>query len=208
MSVAVKICGLRDAEALAAAIEGGVAYVGFVFYPPSKHVVDPTVATKLARMVPPQVTRVGLFVDPTEAELRAVMDQVSLDLLQLHGVETPERVAEIRARTGLPVMKALRMKTRAHQNVIPAYEAVADRMLYDSRIGDEPSGGPIDGSLLRGRVFTKPWMLAGGLTVANLAEAVVVSGATTVDVSSGVDDAPGHKSPAKIRAFLACAAAL
>lgn len=208
MTVAVKICGIAEDAGLRAAIEGGAGFVGFVFYPPSKNAIKPDDARRLAKLVPPHVKKVGLFVDAGDDELRAVTNAVPLDLLQLHGQETPARVAAIKALSGLPVMKALRMQTPGHLDAIPAYEAVADRLLFDSRIGTEPSGGPINWALLKGRRFTKPWMLAGGLTTDNLAEAVRVSGASIVDVSSGVEDTSGRKSPDKIRAFIALARSL
>ena len=206
MTVAAKICGLQDEISLRAAIEGGAAMVGFVFYPLSKNAVTLDVALELTKLVPASIQKVGLFVDADDAEIESVLAKLSLDLLQLHGTETPERVAEIRKRTGVPVMKALRLKTPAQFDVIPIYEAVADRLLFDSRIGNEPSGGPLNWTLIKGRTFSKPWMLAGGLNANNLAEAVRLSGATAVDVSSGVEDAPHHKSPAKIREFLDVAA--
>ena len=206
--VHAKICGIQDDAALTAAIEGGAAFVGFVFYPPSRNAVTATTARALAEKVPRHITKVGLLVDATDDLVRALLDEVPLDLLQLHGVETPERVAALKALTGLPIMKALRLKTPQQLEAASLYEAVADRLLFDSRIGNESSGGPIDWRLLKGRHFTKPWMLAGGLTAANLAEAVRQSGATAVDVSSGVEDETGHKNPAKIREFLAVAAGL
>jgi phosphoribosylanthranilate isomerase len=210
MTVRVKICGLQDEASLCAAIEGGAAMVGFVFSPLSKNAIAPEAAKRLAGLVPAHVEKVGLFVDAGDAEIKAVLSQVPLDLLQLHGIETPERVAGLRRTTGVKAMKALRLKTAAQFDVLPAYEAVADRLLFDSRIGNELSGGPLDWAMLakelRGRTFAKPWMLAGGLNAGNLAEAVRLSGATAVDVSSGVEDAPFRKSPEKIREFLAVAA--
>lgn len=208
MRIAVKICGLQDEAGLRAALEGGAAMVGFVFYPLSKNVVNVDVAQALAGLVPPAVKKVGLFVDANDAEIGQILDKVPLDILQLHGMETPERVAEIRKVTGVAVMKALRLKTPEQFKVIPSYEAVADRLLFDSRIGNEPSGGPLDWNMLRGQKTSKPWMLAGGLNAQNLAKAVELSGATAVDVSSGVEDTPFHKCPAKIREFLAVAATL
>ncbi len=208
MTLKVKICGLQDEAALAAAVEGGAAYIGFVFFPPSRNFITVATARMLAALAPKHIMKTGLFVDARDDEVRAVLDAVPLDLLQLHGQETPERIAAIRAVTGLPVMKALRLKSPEHFAAIPAYAAVADRLLFDSRIGDEPSGGPINWSSLKGRAFGKPWMLAGGLTAENVAEAVALSGATSVDVSSGVEDATGRKSPAKIREFLAVATGL
>ena len=208
MSVAVKICGLRDEVALAACIAAGASYLGFVIYPPSRNAVTVDVASQLGALVPPTIMRVGLLVDATDDEVRAATRPARLDMLQLHGTESPERVAAIRAMTGLPVIKALRLQTVDHLAAIPPYEQVADRLLFDSRIGKEPSGGPINWSLLKGRHFAKPWMLAGGLTAQNLAEAVRQTDATIVDVSSGVEDSPGHKSPPKIREFLAVAGRL
>jgi phosphoribosylanthranilate isomerase len=208
MTIEVKICGLRDQASLNAAIEGGAAFVGFVFYAKSKNAITLDDARQLAALVPAHIVKTGMFVDADDNELQAVTKAVPLDLLQLHGNETPGRIAEIRALTGLPAMKALRLTKPEHLRAIPTYEAVADRLLFDSRIGNEPSGGPIDWNLLKGRVFKKVWLLAGGLNAKNLAEAVRASGATAVDVSSGVEDASGHKSPDKIREFLAVAAQL
>jgi phosphoribosylanthranilate isomerase len=205
MTVHVKICGLQDEASLMAAIEGGAAMVGFVFYSLSKNAIAPAVAQRLAALVPPTITKVGLFVDASDEDIKNVLTAVLLNLLQLHGAETPERVSVIRRLTGLPVMKALRLKTPEQFDAIPAYEAVADRLLFDSRIGNELSGGPLDWALLKGRTFSKPWMLAGGLKSENLAEAVRLSGATAVDVSSGVESSPHNKCPAKIREFLALA---
>jgi phosphoribosylanthranilate isomerase len=208
MTIAVKICGLRDEIALKAAIKGGAKFIGFVFLPFSKNAVTADEAEKLAIHVPLQVTKTGLFVDASDEDIRAVTGKVSLDLIQLHGTETPARVAQIRILTARPVMKALRMRTSDDLKAVAAYEKVADHFLFDSRIGNEPSGGPIDWALLKGRTFAKPWMLAGGLNAQNLAEAVRCSGASAVDVSSSVEDHPGHKSPEKIREFLQVAGRL
>jgi phosphoribosylanthranilate isomerase len=208
VSIDVKICGINDDAALQAAVKNGAKYVGFVFYPPSCNAVKPENAAKLAALVPPQVTKTGLFVDASDDELRAVLDKVPLDLIQLHGKETPARVIEVRGLTGKPVMMAIRLMTPDHLQKISAYEAVADRLLFDSRAGAEASGGPIDWSLLSGRTFKKPWLLAGGINAGNLAEAMKVSGAKAVDVSPGVEDRPGHKSTEKIRGLLEIAAQL
>ena len=202
MTIVTKICGLQDEAALRAAIDGGAAMVGFVFFPPSRNAIAPELAAKLASHVPAPIKKVGLFVDASDAEIAHVLSHVKLDLLQLHGAETPARVADIKKLFGVPVMKALRLKTPQQFDVIPSYEAVADRLLFDSRIGNEPSGGPLDWAMLKDRSFTKPWMLAGGLNADNLAEAVRLSGATAVDVSSGVEDDQHRKSPMKIREFL------
>ncbi len=211
MSVAAKICGLQDTVALNAAVEGGAHYVGFVFCPTSRHVVTAEVAAALIAHVPPSVTAVGLFVDPTDADLQAVLAHAPLGLVQLHGLETPERVAAVRQQTGLPVMKVLHVSTPEDVTRAKAYESIADLLLFDTKIGPLPTGGTgrrFDWSLMRGRSFARPWMLAGGLNAENLAEAVHQTGATIVDVSSGVEDGSGHKDPARIRAFLDVAACL
>jgi phosphoribosylanthranilate isomerase len=208
MSITAKICGIQDTEALHAAIDGGAALVGFVFFPLSKNAVSAEKAAELITHVPPHIKKVGLFVDPSDDEVQHVLAHVRLDMLQLHGQETPERVGELKYFFKIQVMKALRLKTAEAFATIPSYEAVADRLLFDSRIGNEPSGGPLDWAQLKGKSFSKPWMLAGGLNAGNLAEAVRLSGATAIDVSSGVEDTPFHKSPAKIREFLKVAAGL
>jgi len=209
MSVAVKICGLTTPEALDAAVADGARYVGLVFYPPSPRAVAPELARQLARRVPTGVRVVGLFVEPDDETLESVVGQVPLDVLQLHGDERPARVAEIRAAFAIPVMKAIRVAEPADLDGIEAYEAVADRLLFDAKaprnVAALPGGNGIafDWSILSGRTWRRPWMLSGGLTAANLAEAVGETGADTVDVSSGVEDRPGHKDPDLIRAFLA-----
>lgn len=209
MTIEAKICGLSTAETLAAAVAGGAALVGFNFYPPSPRAVTPGEATALAGAVPEGVKRVGLLVDPEDAVLESILAAVPLDLLQLHGEESPARVAQIRARFGLPVMKTLKVSEKADLRAVAPYLEVADRLLFDARApkdlaGALPGGNAVafDWSLLSGRRWALPWMLAGGLNAANLAEAVRTSGAAAVDVSSGVEDAPGVKSVQKIRDFL------
>jgi phosphoribosylanthranilate isomerase len=215
MPVDAKICGINDAPAMQAAIDGGAAYVGLVFYAPSPRHVSLEAARELAGMVPSGIIRTGLFVDAEDAVLDAAIAAGALDLLQLHGAETPDRVAEIRKRTGVPVMKAIRVAGAADLERAPAYEAVCERLLFDAQPpkdmkGALPGGNALsfDWELLKGREFARPWMLSGGLDADNLAEAVRISGARTVDVSSGVESARGVKDPARIRAFLAAAASL
>jgi phosphoribosylanthranilate isomerase len=205
VSVSVKICGIMDGEALRAAVDGGASFVGFVFYPASKNAIAISDALKLTAHIPTHIKKTGLFVDARNDELQKLIRTIPLDLLQLHGTESPARVAEIKQLTGLPVMKALRLQTSDHFDAIAAYEPVADRLLFDSRIGAEPSGGPINWSLLKNCSFTKPWMLAGGLHTGNLIEAVRVTGAYALDVSSGVEDHTGRKNPEKIREFISLA---
>lgn len=203
--VEVKICGLQDEASLVAAVSGGACYVGFVFYPPSRHAVGLEQGRRLAalaRDLSPHVKRVGLLVEARDEEVIRIAGEVSLDFLQLHGHEPPPRVAQIKAMTGLQTIKALRMMEPNHLESVAAYEDVADRFLFDSRIGNEPSGGPSAWELLKGKTFRKPWLLAGGLTALNLEDAVRSTGATIIDVSSGVEDSSGLKTPEKIRAFL------
>ncbi|MFZ5790141.1 MAG: phosphoribosylanthranilate isomerase [Pseudomonadota bacterium] len=209
MTLEVKICGITSAAALAAAAEGGAALVGFVFYPKSPRHLTHEAAAALARAVPGHILRVGLVVDQSDDAIGALLGAVSLDMLQLHGSESPERAAAIRARFGKPVMKAIAVAEAADLAAADRYVAVADRLLFDGKppasMPNALPGGnalPFDWRLLKGRDWPKPWMLAGGLTAENLAEAVTLSGARRVDVSSGVEDRPGQKSPAKIKALL------
>ncbi|MEO1249258.1 MAG: phosphoribosylanthranilate isomerase [Pseudomonadota bacterium] len=214
MRLQVKICGINSADALEAAARGGARHIGLNFYPPSPRSVSPELAKELARAVPTGVRAVGLFVEPSDAELEDIISQVPLDTIQLHGDETPGRVAEIRVQTGIPVMKAIRVGQAADLDGVSDYEAVVDSILFDARLPKSVSslpggnGVPFDWSLLAGLTLSKPWMLSGGLTSANLAEAVEQTGADRVDTASGVEDRPGHKTPALIGEFLAVAANL
>jgi phosphoribosylanthranilate isomerase len=214
MGIAAKICGLSREAAVAAATAGGAAYVGFVFYPPSPRAVGPARAALLCAGVPAEVRRVGLFVDADDRAIGAVLDAVPLDLLQFHGQESPARVAEVKRRFGLPVMKAIAVA--APQDVLAAarYEAVADMLLFDAkppRRADALPGGnglAFDWHLIAGHTWRLPWMLSGGLSAALLPEAVRISGARAVDVSSGVERSPGDKDPERIREFLRIARSL
>jgi phosphoribosylanthranilate isomerase len=214
MTVAAKICGLASEAAVAAAVEGGAAYVGFVFYPPSPRAVTPECAAALCRAVPAGVTRVGLFVDADDAAIAAVLAAAPLDLLQFHGHESPARVAAAKRHFGRPVMKAIAVAAAEDVAAAAEYEAAADLLLFDAkppRRADALPGGnglAFDWRLIAGRSWRLPWMLSGGLTAALLPEAVAISGARIVDVSSGVERRPGDKDPAKIRAFLAAARGL
>ncbi|HMB74816.1 MAG TPA: phosphoribosylanthranilate isomerase [Kiloniellaceae bacterium] len=215
MPIDVKICGLSTAPTLQAAIDGGAAYVGFNFYPPSPRAVTAAAASGLAASVPAGVVKTALFVDPSDDDLAAVLEAVPIDLLQLHGGETPARVAEIRQRFARPVMKVIKLRAPTDLAAADGYLAVADRLMFDAKppadlAGALPGGNAIsfDWHMLAGRRWPLPWMLAGGLTAANLAEAVAVTGADTLDVSSGVETAPGQKDPALIAGFLAAAKAL
>jgi phosphoribosylanthranilate isomerase len=213
MTVAAKICGLSSEAAVAAAVEGGAAYLGFVFYPPSPRAVSPARAAALCAAVPVGVRRVGSFVDAADEAIGAVLDVAPLDILQFHGHESPERVAEVKRRFDRPVMKAIAVAAPEDVLAAAVYEEVADLLLFDAkpRRADALPGGnglAFDWRLIAGHQWRRPWMLSGGLTTELLAEAVRISGATAVDVSSGVERRPGDKDPDKIREFLKVARAL
>lgn len=211
MSLSVKICGLSTEETIEAAIGAGAGLVGFVFYPPSPRAVTPEQAARLVRPVPSRVTKVGLFVDPDDALLDRTLTLAGLDMIQLHGLEPPERVAQIRERFRRPVMKAIRVGTAADVEVAQRYLTVADRLLFDAqppKRADALPGGngePFDWSLLAGRAWPLPWMLSGGLAIGNITEAVRTTGAPAIDVSSGVETSPGIKDVGLIRDFIATA---
>jgi len=215
MAIEVKICGLNSADAVAAAVENGARHVGFVFYPPSPRSIDAARAAELGRAVPAGITKVGLFVDAADETIIQILAQAPLDMLQLHGDETPRRVKEIKRRFGLPVMKAVRLASAADVAAADAYLAAADRLLFDAKpppemTGALPGGNAIsfDWSLIAGRGWSLPWILSGGLHAGNLAAAIAATHATSVDLSSGVEDSPGRKNPEKIAAFLRLAASL
>jgi len=215
MTVTAKICGINDALAMATAVEAGASHVGLVFYPPSPRAVTPAQAADLAAVAGPRVVRTGLFVDPEDGLIDDVLSVVPLDLLQLHGRESPDRVRALRVRTGRQVMKVIRVGGAADIDGAKAYLDVADWLMFDALPPKDmknalPGGNALafEWQLLSGRRWSLPWMLAGGINVDNVAEAVRLSGARVVDTSSGVEDAPGCKSPDKIRAFLAAVAAL
>jgi len=206
MTVEAKICGLSTAETLDAAIAAGARFVGFVTYPRSpRHVASNDVLKALGARVPKGVIRTGLFVDPDDALLDERLATGAIDLLQLHGAEPPERVAAIKARTGKAVMKVIKVGEASDiERGIAAYAGVADRLMFDVAGGTLPGGNAtaFDWTFLSGRTVPLPWLLAGGLTSDNVAEAVRVTGAPTVDVSSGVESSRGVKSVELIRAFL------
>lgn len=208
MRVRTKICGITDPDALGVAVEAGAAYVGFVFFEKSPRNLSPSQARALAIEVPPGVAKVGLVVDVDDATLDAILAEVPLDMLQLHGRETPQRVADVRRRTGLPVMKAVGVATSGDLGAVARYAEIADQLLVDAKPAPGaalPGGNGLafDWRIIEGVSWTVPWMLAGGLTPENVSEAVRRTGATQVDVSSGVESSPGLKSNALIRAFLA-----
>jgi phosphoribosylanthranilate isomerase len=208
--IAVKICGLRRPEDVSAAAQAGARYVGFVFFPKSPRHLGFADAAALAALVPAGLCKVALSVDADDAMLDALTGGVPLDMLQLHGHETPARVAQVKARYGLPVMKAIGIAERADLAQIDRFSGVADQLLIDAKPpegADLPGGNGLafDWQLLAGRVWRCPWMLAGGLAPDTVAEAIVRTGARQVDVSSGVERAAGIKDAALIHALVQAA---
>ncbi|TQV76199.1 phosphoribosylanthranilate isomerase [Denitrobaculum tricleocarpae] len=209
MSIEVKICGLSTPETMDAALDAGADYVAVNFFPPSPRSVTSGLAGELMRPVGDRAVKVGLFVDAEDAFIEEVLRAASLDLLQLHGSESVERVEAIRTGFGVPVMKVIKIRGAEDVARVEDFLEVSDRILFDAAPPADlenplPGGNAVsfDWTYLRGKSWSKPWMLAGGLTVENLARAVELSGAPALDVSSGVEDRPGVKNPDKIRAFV------
>jgi phosphoribosylanthranilate isomerase len=212
MSLLVKICGLQTPEALDVALESGADLVGFVFFAPSPRNLDDAAARALGARVKGRAGKVALSVDADDAALGAIVEALKPDMLQLHGVETPERVTALRARFGLPVMKAIPVAERKDLARIELYKKIADRLIFDARAPREATrpgglGTPFDWTLLKGVDPGIPYMLSGGLDAGNVAEALRITRAPGVDVSSGVERAPGEKDADKIRAFIRAARA-
>lgn len=210
MTIDAKICGVSDRPAIEACVAGGARYVGFVFFPRSPRHVTPVQAAGLSAMLPDSIVPVALAVDPDDALIAEIDAQAGVSMYQLHGSETPERVADIKARTGKRVMKAIKVSDASDFDAAEAYLDVADMLLFDAKPPAEmanalPGGNAVsfDWTLLAGRNWSLPWMLSGGLDPENVAEAIRVSGASAVDVSSGVENAPGVKDAGRIAAFLA-----
>lgn len=215
MSVSVKICGINSRAALEAAVNNGARFIGFIFYPPSPRFVEPEDAARLAALVPSHVTKVGVFVDPDPMEIDEVLLQVPLDVLQLHGTESPRNMDELRQTFRLPVVKAIKIAETADVELARGFEGHVDYLMFDakppaSQEGMLPGGNALsfDWQLLAGQTWKTPWFLSGGLHAGNLAAAVRQSGAKLVDVSSGVELRPGLKDPDKIVEFLRLAATL
>ena len=204
--IRIKICGLGSETDIEAVSRAGAAYAGFVFFPKSPRNLTIPRARELALLTPPGVAKVALVVNANDALLDEITGAVPLDMLQLHGSESPERVQEIRARYGLPVMKAVGVGSAEDLPALERYGRVADQLLVDAKPpkgADLPGGNGLafDWRLIAGRRWPVPWMLAGGLTPDNVALAVQMTGARQVDVSSGVESAPGVKDAGKIAAF-------
>ncbi len=212
MSLIVKICGLSTPEALDVALDAGADMVGFVFFPPSPRNLSFKAASALESRVRGRAKKVALSVDADDTLLSYVVDALGPDILQLHGNESPLRVAAIKARFKLPVMKAIPVESKGDLAAIARYAAVADRLLFDARAPREATrpgglGTPFDWHLLENIGSRVPFMLSGGLDAGNVAEALAITRAPGVDVSSGVERAPGEKDPEKIRAFVRAARA-
>jgi phosphoribosylanthranilate isomerase len=205
--VQAKICGLSTPEAVQAALEGGAPYIGFVFFGPSPRDIAPDAAGRLAAPAKGRAQTVAVTVDADDALIDRIMASLAPDLIQLHGKETPRRAAEVRERTGARVIKAIPIRTESDFSAADAYAGAADHLMFDAKAppGAALPGGngeAFDWSLIKGRRFDRPWFLSGGLDRFNLADAVAASGASLVDVSSGVERGPGYKDPALISAFL------
>ena len=212
MSLIVKICGLSTRETLDAALGAGADMVGFMFFPPSPRHLSLGVAEDLGRQVKGRAQKVAVSVDADDALLENIIEVLQPDLLQLHGKESVARVRDIKARFRLPVMKVISVETKADLAGLAGYAAVVDRILFDTRApkGATRPGGlgaTFDWRLLEALDLKIPYMVSGGLDVANVAEAMRVTGTGGVDVSSGVESAPGVKDPDKIRAFIRAARA-
>lgn len=210
MSTRVKICGLREEEHILAAAEAGAAYVGFVFFEKSPRNVSLERARDLAFATPIGVAKVALTVNASDQDLDNILNSVPIDMLQLHGSESPERVADLRVRYGLPIMKAIGIASEADLSEIDRYSQVADQLLVDAKAdknADLPGGNGLsfDWRLIQRKYWSCPWMLAGGLTPDNVAAAVRLTGVRQVDVSSGVERSPGEKDRDLIKQFVKAA---
>ena len=210
MSLLVKICGLKTPEALDVALSAGADMVGFVFFEPSPRNVTVAAARELGAQVKGRARKVALSVDASDDLLAASIDALKPDLLQLHGKETPDRVVVVRARFGIPVMKAIPIEARDDLSPVRLYAKVAEWILFDARAPREATrpgglGKSFDWQLLENLSLTVPFMLSGGLGAGNVEEALRITHAPAVDVSSGVESAPGIKDPEKIRAFVRAA---
>ncbi|WP_281991382.1 phosphoribosylanthranilate isomerase [Sulfitobacter geojensis] len=210
-NINVKICGVTRAQDIDASVKAGARYIGLNFFPKSPRFTTLEQARDLALGTAEGICKVGLVVNPTNPELDALTATVPLDMIQLHGSETPERVAEVKQRYGLPVMKAVGVATADDLLVLDSYAPVADQLLVDTKPPKDaklPGGNGLafDWTLIAGRRWNVPWMLAGGLNASTVAEAIRVTGARQVDLSSAVESAPGVKDAGLIQAF--CDAAL
>jgi len=210
MPVKVKICGLKTAEALGAAVAAGADFAGFVFYPPSPRALSPDEARALGARTPGPVAKVALVVDGDDDLLASIADALKPDYFQAHGAETPERIRAMRDRFAIPVIKAIKVRDADDLVNAARFRDVAEMILYDARApDDEPgllpgcNGVPFDWNLLGAANQPRPYMLSGGLDAGNVTRALAITGAAIVDVSSGVESAPGVKDTGKIAQFVA-----
>jgi len=205
--IATKICGLSTPQALSAALDGGAAYLGFVFFDKSPRNLDLADAARLAEPARGRAQIVAVTVDPSDALLDRIKTALNPDLIQLHGKEPAERVRAVGMRTGARTIKALSISSASDLDAAARYEGAADHLMFDAKAPEDAvipggTGARFDWSLMIGRRFARPWFLAGGLDPWNVAEAIALSGAPVADVSSGVERGPGLKDPALITAFL------
>ena len=205
--IKVKICGLKSASSVQQAIISGADYLGFVFYNKSPRYIDPLGVKYLSDLIPKEIKKVGLFVDVSSHEVEAILTETQLDYLQLHGQETPQLVRELKSRFGIPIIKAIGISNKSDLKQIDKYEMVCDKLLIDTKASplmNLPGGNGLtfDWELLSTRKFACPWFLAGGLTSKNVTKAINISGATQVDVSSGVEIELGVKDNVKIADFI------
>lgn len=209
MEIKVKICGVNSLKAVDSAVEGGASFVGFVFYEPSPRNISHEKAKLLSNRTPNHIDKVGVFVDPSDEELKLVNKSVTLSMIQLHGSESPERVSEVRSLLGLPIIKAVQIEGDKDLRLMEKFKNIADWLLLDAKpnknsVDSLPGGNALsfDWNILANKSFDFPWILSGGLNEKNIAEAITVTNAKNVDVSSGVEDKPGYKNEKKIRNFL------
>ncbi len=212
MVIQVKICGINSADAADAAVRAGADMAGLAFHPASPRYVEPARAEAIAQRLRDRLRLAVLLSNPSDDALASAVAAVRPDFIQLHGSETPERVGAVRARFGIPVIKAIAISDAADLASAARYEDAADMLMFDAKppagaVREGGHGAAFDWQILRGRKFSRPWLLAGGLTPENVARAIAVSAAPWVDVSSGVETAPGQKSPEIIAKFVAAAKA-
>jgi phosphoribosylanthranilate isomerase len=207
MAIQVKICGINSVESADAAVRAGADFAGLVFHTKSPRALNMEQARMLSERMTGRTLIVAMMVDPDDAALQAVIANTKPDFIQLHGGESAARVGAIKSMTGLPVIRAISIAEASDLAAASEYEKVADMLMFDAKAPANATregghGAAFDWQLLRGRTFSRPWLLAGGLNAENVARAISVSGAPGVDVSSGVETTPGVKSPDMIRAFV------
>ncbi|MCF6197046.1 MAG: phosphoribosylanthranilate isomerase [Emcibacter sp.] len=209
MTIRAKICGLSTPETVTAAVDAGASHVGFVFFAKSPRNISPEQLAELCKDIPSSVVKTGVFVNPEDSQLDRILTVAPLDLLQLHGSESPARVQEVKARFKRPVMKAIAVSGSDDMVRAKAYESSADMLLFDAKAPTEltdalPGGNGLafDWKIIQAAEINLPWMLSGGLNMDNIADAIAISGAQMIDVSSGVESRPGLKDSAKIKAFM------